>query len=231
MPGFDLQLLLHGQYHDWLLAGLLVALKLGVLTIACALPLAIVIALLRLSPWRPLQWLGATYVEVIRNVPLIAHLLFWYFGAPELLPDAVKERLYAGSYEFVAAAIGLTLYGAAFMAENIRSGIRAIPAVQFEAARALGLGFLPAMRHVVLPQALRVTVPPLLSQAVIMWNDTSIATVIGVGEIMYQAARVESSAFRSPEAFGFASACYPAGSLALTAVAAWIHRRWPVRTL
>ena len=231
MPGFDLQLLLHGQYHDWLLAGLLVSLKLAALTIACALPLAIVVALLRLSPWKPLQWLGATYVEGIRNVPLIAHLLFWYFGAPELLPDSIKERLYAGSYEFVAAAIGLTLYAAAFMAENIRSGIRAIPAVQFEAARALGLGFLPAMRRVVLPQALRITVPPLLSQVIILWNDTSVATVIGVGEMMYQAARVETAAFHSVEAFAFVTAAYLAGSLALSAAAGWIHRRWPVRTL
>jgi len=231
MPGFDLQLLLHGQYHEWLVAGLLVSLKLAGVTIACALPLAIGVALLRLSPWRPLQWLGAAYVEGIRNVPLIAHLLFWYFGAPELLPDALKERLYAGSYEFVAAAIALTLYAAAFMAENIRSGIRAIPAVQFEAARALGLGFIPAMRRVVLPQALRVTVPPLLSQVIILWNDTSVATVIGVGEMMYQAARVESAAFHSVEAFGFATVSYLAGSLALTAAAAWIHRRWPVRTL
>ena len=231
MPGFDLQLLLHGQYHDWLVAGLLVSLKLAGLTIACSLPLAIAIALLRLSPHRALQWLGATYVEVIRNVPLIAHLLFWYFGAPELLPDKLKERLYAGNFEFVAAAIGLTLYAAAFMAENIRSGIRAIPAVQFEAARALGLGFVAAMRRVVLPQALRVTVPPLLSQVIILWNDTSIATVIGVGEMMYQAARVESAAFHSVEAFAFVTVAYLAGSLALTAAATWIHRRWPVRTL
>jgi len=231
MPGFDLPLLLHGQYHDWLVAGLLVSLELAGLTIACALPLAIAIALLRLSPYRALQWLGAAYVEVIRNVPLIAHLLFWYFGAPELLPDKLKERLYAGNFEFVAAAIGLTLYAAAFMAENIRSGIRAIPAVQFEAARALGLGFVAAMRRVVLPQALRVTVPPLLSQVIILWNDTSIATVIGVGEMMYQAARVESAAFHSVEAFAFVTIAYLAGSLALTAAAAWIHRRWPVRTL
>ena len=231
MPGFDLQLLLHGQYHDLLVAGLIVSIELAGITIACALPLAIAIALLRLSPWRPLQWLGASYVEVIRNVPLIAHLLFWYFGAPELLPDSIKERLYAGNYEFVAAAIGLTLYAAAFMAENIRSGIRAIPAVQFEAARALGLGFLPAMRRVVLPQALRVTVPPLLSQVVILWNDTSIATVIGVAELMHQAAYVESTVFRSAEVFAFATVSYLAGSLALTAAAAWVHRRWPVRTL
>ena len=230
MPGFDLALLLHGQYHEWLVAGLLVSLKLAAVVLACALPLAIVIALLRLAPHRALRAVGATYVEVIRNVPLLAHLLFWYFGAPELLPEAVKEKLYAGNFEFIAAAIALTLYAAAFMAENIRSGIRAIPAVQFEAGRALGLSFLGAMRRVVLPQALRVTVPPLLSQAIIFWNDTSVATVIGVGEMMYQAARVETATFRSAEAFLFITAAYLVGSLSLTALAAWVQRRWPVRT-
>jgi polar amino acid transport system permease protein len=230
MPGFDLALLLHGQYHEWLVAGLLVSLKLAAVVLACALPLAIVIALLRLAPHRALRAIGATYVEVIRNVPLLAHLLFWYFGAPELLPDAVKEKLYAGNFEFIAAAIALTLYAASFMAENIRSGIRAIPAVQFEAGRALGLSFLGAMRRVVLPQALRVTVPPLLSQAIIFWNDTSVATVIGVGEMMYQAARVETATFRSAEAFLFITVAYLAGSLFLSALGAWVQHRWPVRT-
>jgi polar amino acid transport system permease protein len=178
-----------------------------------------------------LRAIGATYVEIIRNVPLLAHLLFWYFGAPELLPEAWKQKLYAGNFEFVAAAIALTLYSAAFMAENIRSGIRAIPAVQFEAGRALGLSFLGTMRRVVLPQALRVTVPPLLSQAIIFWNDTSVATVIGAGEMMYQAARVESASFRSAEAFVFITAAYLCGSLALTGLGAWVQHRWPVRTL
>ena len=231
MPGFDIALLLHGQYHDWLVAGLLVSLKLAAVVFVFALPLAIVVAMLRLAPHRGLRSLGAFYVDGIRNVPLLAHLLFWYFGAPELLPEALKERLYAGSFEFAAGAIALTLYAAAFMAEDIRSGIRAIPPVQFEAGRALGLGFAATMRHVVLPQALRITAPPLISQTLNLWKDTSIATVIGVGELMYQAARVESASFRSSEAFTFASVAYLAVSLAITGLAAWVHRRWPVRTL
>ncbi len=231
MPQFDLALLLHGQYHDWLVAGLILSLKLGGVTFVLALPLAIVVALLRLAPSRALRALGAVYVEGIRNVPLVAHLLFWYFGAPELLPDSVKERLYAGNFEFVAGAIALTLYTAAYMAEDIRSGIRAVPSVQFEAGRALGFGFLATMRLVVLPQALRVTVPPLISQTLNLWKDTSIATVIGVAEMMYQAARVETASFRSAEAFAFATAAYLTVSLAITGLAAWVHRRWPVRTL
>jgi len=231
MSSFDLALLLRGQYHDWLVAGLLVSLKLAAVAFAFALPLAIVIALLRLAPSRVLRAVGATYVEGIRNVPLLAHLLFWYFGAPELLPEAIKERLYAGNFEFGAGAIALTLYTAAYMAEDIRSGIRAIPTVQFEAGRALGLGFLATMRRIVLPQAMRITVPPLISQTLNLWKDTSIATVIGVAEMMYQAARVETASFRSAEAFAFATFAYLAVSLLITGLATWVHRRWPVRTL
>ena len=231
MPHFDLALVLHGQYHDWLIAGLLVSLRLAATTFVFALPLAVVVALLRLAPNAALRALGAIYVEGIRNVPLLAHLLFWYFGAPELLPDALKERLYAGNFEFDAAVVALALYTAAYMAEDIRSGIRAIPPVQFEAGRALGFGFLATMRRVVLPQALRITVPPLISQTLNLWKDTSIATVIGVAEMMYQAARVESASFRSAESFAFATAAYLTVSLAITGLAAWYHQRYPVRTL
>jgi len=117
------------------------------------------------------------------------------------------------------------------MAEDIRSGIRAIPVVQFEAGRALGFGFLATMRRIILPQALRITVPPLISQTLNLWKDTSIATVLGVAEMMYQSARVETASFRSAESFAFATAAYLTVSLAITGLASWYHHRWPVRTL
>lgn len=191
MPLFDYSLLLTGKYHDMLVAGLWLSLQLLAASLVLALPIALVVALLRLSPLAPLRWLGFAYVESIRNIPLLAHMLFWYFGAPELLPEGIKQWLYAGHIEAYSAIIALSLYTAAFMAEDIRSGIRAIPTVQFEAGRALGFSFLGAMRRVVLPQALRVTVPPLISQTLSLWKNTSIATVIGVAELMYQAGQVE----------------------------------------
>src|ERR1700712_1567774 len=232
MPHFDLALIASGPYRDWLVSGLLVSLELAAVVLACALPLAVGVALLRLAPHASLRWLGALYVEAIRNVPLLAHLLFWYFGVAALLPDSVNTALNeSGRMEFLSAALALTLYTAAYMAEDIRSGIRAIPAVQFEASRALGFGFLATMRRVILPQALRVTVPPLISQTLNLWKDTSIATVIGVAEMMYQAARVETSSFRSAEALAFVTAAYLVVSLAITGLAVWYHRRWPVRTL
>jgi polar amino acid transport system permease protein len=229
MASFDLQLLLHGQYHDWLLSGLVLSLQLTALTLVLSLPLAAAIAVLRLSPLRTLRAAATAYVETVRNIPLLAHLLFWYFGAPELLPEAWRERLYQGNVEATSAVIALTLYTAAYMSEDIRSGIRAVPRGQLQAATALGFGFTGAMRHVVLPQALRLTVPPLLSQTLNLWKDTSVATVVGVAELMYQAARVESASFRSVEAFAFATSAYLLVSLLLSGLAAWVQHRQPVR--
>lgn len=230
MTHFDLGLLLSGRYHDWLLAGFRMSLELAAATFVLALPAGIVVALLRLSPVRVFRAFAWAYVEGIRNVPLLAHLLFWYFAAPELLPGVVKEWLYARNYEALSAIIGLTLYTSAYMAEDVRSGVRAVPGRQLEAARALGFGYLPAMRHVVLPQALRITVPPMLSRTLSLWKDTSIATVVGAAEMMYQAARVESASFRSFEAFAFTTSAYLLVSLAITAFAAWFQHRYPPPT-
>jgi polar amino acid transport system permease protein len=230
MPQVDFALLSHGTYHDMLWAGLRLSLTLWALSLLLALPLALAVALLRLSTLAILRGLGSLFVESIRNVPLLAHMLFWYFAVPELLPRTAREWLYAGNYEATAATAALVLYAAAFMAEEIRSGVRAVPTVQLEAARALGLSHPAALRWVILPQAVRVIIPPLLSQALNLWKNTSIATVIGVAELMGQAAKVESATFHSFEPFLFATASYLTVSLIIGGVASGWHRHFPVRT-
>ncbi|MFZ3141213.1 amino acid ABC transporter permease [Polaromonas sp.] len=229
MLEFNYALLLTGKYHDMLVGGFVLSLQLTAVTLMLAVPLAIAVALLRLAPMPALRWLGFAYVESIRNIPLLAHMLFWYFGAPELLPESLKERLYASNVEALSAIAALTLYTAAYMAEDIRSGLRAIPTVQMEAGRALGFGFLATMRLVILPQALRVTVPPLISQTLNLWKNTSLATVIGVAELMYQAAQVESATFNAVEPFAFATAGYLGVSLLITGLAALYQRRYPAK--
>ena len=231
MIAFDTSLISSGRYHEQLVSGLILSLELLGVTLVLALPLALVIALMRLSGNRIAHGFAWFYVELVRNVPLLAHLLFWYFAAPELLPEDVRSSLYANDFESLAAVVAMTLYAAAYMSEDMRSGIRAVPKVQLEAARALGFGFLQAMRLVVLPQALRVTVPPLISQVLNLWKDTSIATVIGTAELMYQAAKVESATFHSFEPFAFATLSYLAVSLSITALG-WLYQlRFPVRSL
>ena len=125
--------------------------------------------------------------------------------------------------------VALTLYTAAFMSEDILSGIRAVPATQLEAGRALGFGFLSTMRRVVLPQALRITVPPLISQTLNLWKNTSVATVIGTAELMYQAQKVETASFRGFETFAVATVAYLGVSLFITVLSAAYHHRYPAR--
>lgn len=230
MP-FDFSLLLSGKYHDWLLHGVAVSLELTFAALLFALPLATLVALCRIAPSRLLNGIATTYVEAVRNIPLLAHLLFWYFGAPELLPEDIKLWLYDGNIELLSAVVGLTIYTSAYMAEDIRSGIRAIPKEQMEAGRTMGLGFVETMRLIILPQAMRVTIPPLISQTLNLWKNTSIATVIGVSELMYQAQKVETNSFRSVEAFAFATVVYLSVSLVISGLAAWYQHRFPVRTL
>lgn len=227
---FDPAILQSGQYHDWLVQGLVLSLQLTAASFVLALPLGVVIALMRSSHSALLRAIGASVVEGIRNVPLLAHLLFWYFAFPELLPEPLKMALYDSNPEAICAVIALSLYSGVHMAEDIRSGIRAVPASQLEAARSLGLPRLAAVRLVLLPQAFRISVPPLLSQTVNLWKDTSVATVIGAAEMMYQAARVETATFRSVEAFTFATLAYLTVSLLISAAAALYARRFPVRT-
>ena len=230
MALFDPTILQSGQYHDWLLQGLTLSVQLTVISFALALPFGALVAVMRTSTSKPLRAAGATLVESIRNVPLLAHLLFWYFAFPELLPESMREILYENNPEVICAVIALTLYSGVHMAEDIRSGIRAVPATQLEAARSLGLGRVAAVRLVLLPQALRASVPPLLSQTVNLWKDTSVATVIGAAEMMYQAARVETASFRSLEAFTFATLAYLTVSLLISGAAHLYQRRYPVRT-
>jgi polar amino acid transport system permease protein len=230
MPHFDLAAVLTDEFRGWLLQGLLLSLELAAITWLLAIPLATFTALCRLSSVKPARWLGFALVEGIRNIPLLVHLLFWYFAVPELLPESIRGWLYEHNAEFLCAVGGLTFYTSAFMAEDIRSGIRAVPITQLEAARALGFGFLASMRRIVLPQAVRIIVPPLISQSLNLWKNTSVATVIGTAELMYQAQRVETASFRGVETFMLTTLAYLAVSLLITSLAVWFQHRYPVRT-
>lgn len=221
---FDFGIVLGGEYRDWLIQGTVITLKLSALSLALALVLGVTVAVCRLAPFRPLNWLAAAYVEFVRNTPLLVQMLFWYFGSTQVLPGAINDWLYAGNFEFAAAAIALTMYTAAFISEDVRSGIRSIPREQMEAARASGLSFMQAMRFVVLPQALRITVPPLINQALNLTKNSSLAMAIGVAELTYRTREIESYTFKTFEAFAACTTIYLALSL-LIMVSAYGYER------
>jgi polar amino acid transport system permease protein len=225
----DFATVLSPEFRSWLIGGFVLSLQLTFVTLLLAFPLGTAIALARLSSIAPLRWIGFIMVEGVRSVPLLVHLLFWYFGATTLLSEDTRAWLYEHNAESVCAVIALTLYTAAYIAEDVRAGIRAVPKTQTEAARALGLGALQTLRQIVLPQAIRIAVPPLISQTVTLWKNTSIATVIGTAELMYQAQRVETATFRGVETFAVVTLAYLTVSLTITGLAAWYQQRFPAR--
>jgi polar amino acid transport system permease protein len=177
-------------------------------------------------PFRPFEWLVALYVEYHRNVPLLVQILVWYFGVSQLLPRAMRIWINANHGEFLLAAIALGLANAAYVSEDLRSGIRSIPKTQYEAARSIGFGYIATMRWVILPQALRIVIPPLINQTLLLFKNTSLAMAIGVGELTYRTREVDSYTFKTFEAFAVATAIYLVISFAIMALGDYSSRRF-----
>ncbi|MEW5773513.1 MAG: amino acid ABC transporter permease [Thermodesulfobacteriota bacterium] len=213
---FDWAIVLTGKYAEWILDGLGMTLKISGLSIVLALLLGTLVAVMRMTHFRPLEWLALAYTEFFRNTPLLVQIYFWYFGSDPILPEALKKRLYAGDFEFAAGVIALTVYTSAFIAEEIRSGVFSIPKTQLEASRAVGLSFIQAMHYVILPQAFRIIIPPLISQFLNLIKNSSLVMAIGVMEMTYQARQIESYAFRAFEAFTVVTGIYICISLVVS---------------
>jgi glutamate transport system permease protein len=156
--------------------GMRTTVSLTVLSFAVALVIGIVVAACRVSPVPPLRWVGAIYVESVRNTPLTLLFVLFFFGLTKV------GILYS---PYTTAIIVLGAYTGAFVAEMVRSGINAVATGQAEAARSLGLTFPQVLRLVILPQALRTVVAPLGGLFVALVKNSSIASVIAVEELAY----------------------------------------------
>ncbi len=158
---------------DMYLEGFLKTIQISLLALVGSFFLGALIAVMRIAPFKPLNWIGTAYVEFVRNIPLLIIAFIFYYGAK--MPG------------FAAGSLALTIYTAAFIAEAIRAGILSIHKGQMEAARSSGLTYGQAMRMIVLPQAIKVVIPPLGNQFINLVKNSSILAVIAGGELMYQA--------------------------------------------
>jgi polar amino acid transport system permease protein len=211
-------LLLVGQYPSGPLGGLALTVILAVLGIALAFPLGVALALARVSRFRLLYWPATALVYVMRGVPLIM-LIFWiYFFLP-----VVVGRPVSGFSTMLAT---LVIYEGAYLAEIVRAGIESLPSGQMEAARAVGLTYMQAMRKVVLPQAIYNMVPAMLSQFVSTIKETSLGYVISVNELTFSAGQVNSTLLTKPfPVYVVLAAIYFLLCFSLTQVARDLERR------
>ncbi|CAB4682588.1 unannotated protein [freshwater metagenome] len=192
-----------------------------ILGFAGGLSFGLLFALMRLSSIRPYRWLAATYIEIFRGIPLLVTLLALGFGIP-------IATGWSWPNPYLQGAIPLSLVASAYMAETIRAGIEAVPKGQMEAARSLGMSYPRAMITIIIPQALRIIVPPLTNEFVLLIKDTSLISVLGVTAATKDLARfgrdgVNSSANATP--LIVAGLVYLAMTLPLTQLVAYMERR------
>ena len=226
MKGFDLMaILLNPEFGRMLMHGVQMTLVIALGSWLLAMSLAIVLLVVRLTPSRIARRAVEGYVSYHRNVPTLVQLMLWYFGISSLLPGSVQGWLGEHNGEAVFAIIGLGLCQAAYFSEDLRSGLRSIPLGQAEAARALGHSFIGAMRHVLMPQAVRNAIPALVNHSVSLFKNSSLAMAIGVAELTHAVKEIENQSFRAFETYLLASVMYLAFSLLIMAGGAWLDRR------
>ena len=231
MKGFDLMaILLNPEFGRMLWHGAQMTLVIAFGSWLFAMSLAVVLLVVRLTPSRIAQRGVVAYVSYHQNVPTLVQLMLWYFGISSLLPDVLQGWLGEHSGESVFAIIALGLCQAAYFSEDLRSGLRSVPAGQAEAARALGHGYVGAMRHVLMPQAIRNAVPALVNHSVSLFKNSSLAMAIGVAELTHAVKEIENQSFRAFESYLIATLMYLAFSLLIMFAGAWLGRRARVAT-
>jgi len=148
----------------------------------------ILIAILRVSPFAPLRWIGAGYVNVIQGIPLLAWLFVFFFGIPIIAGVQVSP--------WIAATVAFSVYAGAFLGEIWRGCLQSIPRQQWEAGAALGLSFAEQLRHIIVPQAVRVAIPPTVGFLVQLIKNTSLGAVIGFVELTREGQLTNAATYR-----------------------------------
>lgn len=188
----------------------------SILALIGSFVLGTVIAVFRIAPIRPLNWLGTAYVEFIRNIPIILVVFAFYLGL-----EAVGIPLGG----FSAGTLGLTVYTAAFIAEAIRAGILAVPKGQTEAARSSGLSYIQTMRYVILPQAMKIVIPPLGNQFINLIKNSSVLGVIAGLDLMYYGDLISADTFVTFDVYIFVAVFYLLLTVPLSLGVGYLERR------
>ena len=219
------------EYRGQIIEAFWITIQLTVFSALGALILGTVVAAMRLAPVPTLNWLGAAYVNVVRNTPLTLVILFCSFGLAQTLGVTLVDPTSPTSIvdsNFRLAVLGLTLYTAAFVCETVRAGVNTVPLGQAEAARSLGFTFGQNKRIVLLPQAFRAVIIPLGSVLIALTKNTTIASAIGVAE----AALLMKEMIENTAALLVVGAIFAVGFVVLTLplglLFGWLGRRLAV---
>lgn len=215
-------------YLGWLISGFWVTVTLSLASWVVALVVGSLFGVLRTVPNRFLRSLGAAYVAVFRNIPLIVQFFIWYLVIPELLPPSAGnwfKQLPPNIQFFSASILCLGLFTSARICEQVRSGINALPRGQREAGLALGLTLPQTYRHVLLPVAFRIIVPPLTSECLNIFKNSAVASTIGLLELSGQARQLVDYTAQAYESFIAVTLAYFLINIVIMQFMRWVEKK------
>jgi len=202
---------------DMLLTGLVVTLKLTVLANAIGLSAGFFVALLVMSPVRIVRWTATAFVEFFRCTPALIQIVWFFYCVPMLF------YVFLDAVTMGVLALGLNL--TAFNAEAYRAAIQAIPRAHLDASVALGLGWRARIQHVVFPQALRMALPVLITNAIGCFQQSALVSLVAVSDLMYQAKTLSTQTYRPIETFTAAAGIYLAISFPVSQLVTYFEHR------
>ena len=202
--------------------GFLITIKIASISMVFSLVLGTLAGVGRTSKSKIFNAIMTGYVEFFRNTPLIVQLFFWYFGSIQVL-KLVNLDLGFRLTSFSAGVFGLSFYTGAYISEAIRAGILSIDKGQWEAAHSLALSPIQTLQYIILPQAFRIVIPPLTSQFINLYKNSTVVMTIGVTDLLFNANEVEAQTFRGFEIFTAAVIIYLVGTLTLSAIMNFVN--------
>lgn len=199
-------------YWHWLVKGFGWLLVIGTVGWLIALMIGTVLGIMRTLPNKTARAIGTAYVSFFRNVPLLIQLFFWFYVMPTWLTPSLQkwwlQDLNPNTSAVISASIGLGLFTAARIIEQVRTGIDSLPKGQSNAGYALGFTTAQVYRHVMLPQAFRVILPPLSSEMTNCYKNASVASLVGVSELISQTKTISEYTQSTIEVYAFATLIY-----------------------
>ena len=214
--------LLKNNYKQ-LLSGLGITLSLALISFAIAIVIGIIFGMFSVSPYKSLRLISEIFVDVIRGIPLMILAAFIFWGVPNFIESLTGQQ--SPINDFVAGTIALSLNSAAYIAEIVRSGIKAVPIGQMEASRSLGISYSKTMRKIVLPQATKLMLPNFVNQFVIALKDTTIVSAIGLVELFQTGKIIIARNYQSFKMYAILAVFYLVIITLLTRLAKRLEKR------
>ncbi len=216
-------------YWDWIVSGLGWLLTIGSIAWIIALCLGTVLGVMRTLPNVWARRIGTLYVSIFRNIPLLVQLFVWYYVVPTWLPASIQQwwvnDLGSNTTALISASVGLGLFTAARICEQVRTGIESLPRGQKNAGYALGFTTPQLYKTVVLPQSFRVILPPLSSELTNCFKNASIASLVGVSELISQVKTISEYTQSTIEVYAYATLIYIVLNLSLIGIMGLLERK------